>query len=76
MPTLRPLTTSVPSTEETALLRDDAARLASAVRGLPTRQREVLVCRFYLELTETQTAVLLQVGRTSVRPTSVADWPG
>jgi RNA polymerase sigma factor (sigma-70 family) len=67
MPTLRPLSISVPSTEETAVLRDDAARLAAAVRALPTRQREVLVCRFYLELTETQTAVLLQIGRTSVK---------
>ena len=67
MPTLRPVATSVPSSEETAVLRNDAARLAAAVRALPTRQREVLVCRFYLELTETQTAALLQIGRTSVK---------
>jgi RNA polymerase sigma factor (sigma-70 family) len=57
----------VPSSEDTAVSRDEAARLAAAVRTLPTRQREVLVCRFYLELTEAQTASLLQIGRTSVK---------
>ena len=67
LPTLGPVATSVPSSEETAVLRDDAARLAAAVRTLPSRQREVLVCRFYLELTETQTAAFLQIGRTSVK---------
>jgi RNA polymerase sigma factor (sigma-70 family) len=66
-PALRPVTTSVPSSEDTAVSRDEAARLAAAIRTLPTRQREVLVCRFYLELTEAQTASLLQIGRTSVK---------
>ena len=51
-PALRPLATSVPSSEDTAVTRDEAARLAAAVRTLPRRQREVLVCRFYLELSE------------------------
>ncbi len=67
LPALRPVTTLVPSSEETAVSRDEAARMAAAVRTLPTRQREVLVCRFYLELTETQTATVLQIGRTSVK---------
>jgi RNA polymerase sigma factor (sigma-70 family) len=67
LPVLRPSTTLVPSSEETVVNRDEAARLAAAVRTLPTRQREVLVCRFYLELTETQTATVLQIGRTSVK---------
>jgi RNA polymerase sigma factor (sigma-70 family) len=66
-PALTPVTTSVSSSEDTAVTRDEAARLAAAVRTLSTRQREVLVCLFYLELTETQTATLLQIGRTSVR---------
>jgi RNA polymerase sigma factor (sigma-70 family) len=64
---LRPLTTLVPSSEDTAVSHDEAARVAAAVRSLPTRQREVLVCRFYLDLTETQTATLLQMGRSSVK---------
>ena len=67
LPALRPMTTSVPSSEDTAVSRDEAARLAAAVRALPTRQREVMVCRFYLEMTETQTASLLRIGRTSVK---------
>lgn len=67
VPALRPVTTSVSSSEDTAVSRDEAARLAAAVRTLPTRQREVLVCLFYIELTETQTANLLQIGRTSVK---------
>jgi RNA polymerase sigma factor (sigma-70 family) len=67
LPMLRPSITSEPSTEDTAVGRDEAARLAAAVRTLPTRQREVLACRFYLELTETQTAALLQIARRSVK---------
>ena len=41
---------------------EDADRVASAVRALPTRQREVIVARYYLGLTESQTAGLLHVG--------------
>ena len=67
LPALRPVTTVVSSSEDTVVGRDEAARLAAAVRTLAPRQREVLVCRFYLELTETQTAALLQIGRTSVK---------
>ncbi len=67
MPGLTPVMTSRVSPEDTAVSRDEAARLADAVRTLPTRQREVLVCLFYLELTETQTANLLLIGRTSVK---------
>jgi DNA-directed RNA polymerase specialized sigma24 family protein len=37
------------------------------VRALPTRQREVVVARYYLGLTEAQTAQLLQVGLGSVK---------
>jgi RNA polymerase sigma factor (sigma-70 family) len=45
----------------------DADRVASAVRALPTRQREVIVARFYLGLTESQTAGLLHVGVGTVK---------
>ena len=41
--------------------------MAAAVRALPTRQREVIVARYYLGLTETQTAELLHVGLGSVK---------
>jgi len=56
-----------PSPETRAVEHDDARRLAAAVRSLPTRQREVVVCRYYLELTEAETAALLDIGLGSVK---------
>ncbi|WP_392542360.1 RNA polymerase sigma factor [Oryzobacter telluris] len=56
-----------PSSEARAVEHDDARRLAAAVQALPTRQREVVVCRYYLELTEAETAALLDIGVGSVK---------
>lgn len=42
-------------------------RILDAVRGLPVRQREVLVLRFWCELTEARTAETLSVSRGMVR---------
>ena len=39
----------------------------AAVQTLPTRQREVVVCRYYLELTEAETAAMLDIGLGSVK---------
>ena len=47
--------------------RDEASRLAEQVRGLPRRQREVITCRYYLQLTERETAELLEIGIGSVK---------
>ena len=55
------------SLEQIAVDTDEAARVAAAVRALPTRQREVVVARYYLGLSEAQTAQLLQVGLGSVK---------
>ena len=63
---LRPGMRSVSSCEETAVVHEDSSRLAAAMRTLPERQREVLYCRFYLEMSATQTADLLQIGKASV----------
>lgn len=63
---LRPLGTAVTSSEESAMVNDEQARIAAAVWRLPERQREVLVCRFYLEMSASQTADLLQIGPGSV----------
>lgn len=49
------------------LQHDDARRLAAAVQTLPTRQREVVVCRYYLELTVAETAELLGITSGSVK---------
>ncbi len=56
-----------PSSESRMLAHDDARRLAAAVQALPTRQREVVVCRYYLELTESETAAMLDIGLGSVK---------
>lgn len=53
--------------EDLAVEVDEAARMAAAVQALPTRQREVVVARYYLGLTEVQTAQLLNVGLGSVK---------
>lgn len=55
------------SVDNLAVDHDEASRVAAAVRALPTRQREVIVARYYLGLTETQTAELLHVGLGSVK---------
>ncbi len=41
--------------------------LADAVRALPTRQREVVVCRYYLELSEAETAATLGISVGTVK---------
>jgi RNA polymerase sigma factor (sigma-70 family) len=56
-----------PSSEEHAVRVDEADRLAAAVRKLPMRQRQVVLCRYYLELSERETASLLEIGTGSVK---------
>ncbi|GAA2863696.1 hypothetical protein GCM10020220_061230 [Nonomuraea rubra] len=41
-----------------------------AVRALPRRQREVLVLRFYLELSEAEIAQVMGVSRGTVKSTA------
>jgi RNA polymerase sigma-70 factor (sigma-E family) len=53
--------------EEAAVRLDESARVTAAVQALPTRQREVVVARYYLGLTEGQTAQLLDIGIGSVK---------
>ena len=39
----------------------------AAIRRLPARQREALVLRYYLDLTEAQTADAMEVSRGAVK---------
>ena len=55
------------SSEERAVENDEHARVFDAVQRLPVRQREVLVCRYYLELSEAETAELLEISTGSVK---------
>jgi len=56
-----------PTAEEQAIDAEAAAEVAAAVRELPTRQREVVIARYYLRLTEAQTADLLNISRGSIK---------
>jgi RNA polymerase sigma-70 factor (sigma-E family) len=64
---LTPEIASVPGADGDAIAHDEAVRLAAVVRELPQRQREVVVCRYYLDLTERQTADLLEVSVGAVK---------
>ena len=62
-----------PDSEDQASLEDVATAgaehttLVEALRGLPSRQREVLVLRYYLGMQEAEVAQLLGIGTGSVK---------
>ena len=60
----------IPSAEAAALIGEDRRRVLAALRRLPGRQREALVCRFYLELSEEETARAMGVSRGTVKSTT------
>ena len=55
------------SAEHTAVQHDEADRLRQAISALPVRQRQVLVLRYYRNLTEADIASNLRVSRGSVK---------
>jgi RNA polymerase sigma-70 factor (sigma-E family) len=60
----------LPSAEAAALISEDRGRVLAGLRRLPARQREALVCRFYLELSEEETARAMGVSRGTVKSTT------
>lgn len=64
---LTPEVASLPGVDGDAIAHEESLRLATVVRELPQRQREVVVCRYYLDLTERQTADLLEISVGSVK---------
>jgi RNA polymerase sigma-70 factor (sigma-E family) len=56
-----------PSAESTAIQRDDHRRLLEHTRRLPARQRQVIACRYYLDMTEAEIAAQLGISRGSVK---------
>ena len=58
---------SVGSAETLALIGEDHRLILAAVRRLPGRQRETLLCRFYLEMSEEETARAMGVSRGTVK---------
>ena len=63
----QPLGDAAPSPEGAALGRDDREQLLRAVEQLGDRDRNVLVCRYFLELSEEETATALGVRRGTVK---------
>jgi RNA polymerase sigma-70 factor (sigma-E family) len=57
----------LPSAEESALAVVQLSLVRAALAGLPVRQREVLVLRYYADLSETQIAAVMGISRGSVK---------
>lgn len=60
-------TPAAAAADERAVLREDQAEVLAALRTLPTRQREVLVLRFWQDATETEIADALGISVGSVK---------
>lgn len=56
-----------PSAETSAVATDDQRRVVAALVALPTRQRQVLVLRYYLDQSEAEIATTLSISRGSVK---------
>lgn len=61
---------SVASAEEDVLLAEEHREVLIALRGLPPRQREALVLRFYLGLAEPDIAAAMGVSAGTVKSTT------
>jgi RNA polymerase sigma-70 factor (sigma-E family) len=58
------------TTEEAALVDEDRKRVLAALATLPRRRREVLVLRFYLEMSEAEIARTLGISPGTVKSTA------
>ena len=58
---------SLQSAEATVTRGEEHRAVLAAIRRLPARQREALVLRYYLDLTEDQTAEAMRVSRGTVK---------
>ena len=57
----------MPSAEQAAITRLQRTAVTAALRSLPARQREALVLRFYLDLSEEQVASAMQISQGAVK---------
>ncbi len=55
------------SAEESALLGEASREVLAALRRLPPRQREAVLLRYYLDMTEDQAAQAMRVSRGTVK---------
>jgi RNA polymerase sigma-70 factor (sigma-E family) len=66
-PRVEPVAPAGPAIDEHLVLLDDQRDVLTALRSLPARQRECLVLRYYLDLTESQIAATLGISNGSVK---------
>jgi RNA polymerase sigma-70 factor (sigma-E family) len=57
----------MPSAEYAAIARLQRTAVIAALRSLPARQREALVLRFYLDLSEEQVAAAMRISQGAVK---------
>jgi len=57
----------VESAEATVLVGEESQRVLAAIRALPSRQREALVLRFYLDLSQDETARVMGISTGTVK---------
>lgn len=62
-----PPPTTAPSAEHQALRTEEHRTIVTALRSLPTRQREAIVLRYYADLSEADTALTMGVSRGAVK---------
>jgi RNA polymerase sigma factor (sigma-70 family) len=55
------------SAEQQAMQRDDERALVAAVQSLPARQRQALVLRYWLDLSEAEIAQTMGISRGAVK---------
>jgi RNA polymerase sigma-70 factor (sigma-E family) len=65
-----PATLAAASAEQAVLIGEEHAAVLAALRRLPDRQREALVLRFYLDMSETEIAASMGIGRGTVKSTT------
>lgn len=56
-----------PGTEETAFAVLERSDVVTALRGLPARQREVLVLSYYADLPEAEIAKIMRISQGAVK---------
>jgi RNA polymerase sigma-70 factor (sigma-E family) len=62
-----PAQVNAPGAEETAFAMFERSDVLAALRGLPARQREVLVLRYYADLSEAEIAHSMRISRGAVK---------
>jgi RNA polymerase sigma-70 factor (sigma-E family) len=62
-----PAASEVPSAETSVVADEERRRVLDALAQLPTRQRQVLVLRYYLDRSEAEIASALSISRGSVK---------